>query len=162
MIEAIKEALEKTTPGPWSEGVKQVSEPQENYREIRAGKGFFGDKKKHQGFGITGLISPADAHLIANTPTYIRYLLDELEKAQKEITRLNGKVDYKSTIVGYSVELIEDLEKENAAMKEALEWYGDMEHYTVLPGAQLTGTEKDMGYRARKVLSTLTKEAPNE
>lgn len=88
MIEQIKEALEKATPGTWSEGVKQVSEPQENYREILAGKGFFGDKKKHQGFGITGLISPADAHLIANTPTYIRYLLDELEKAQKHVQEL--------------------------------------------------------------------------
>jgi len=149
MINEIKEALEKATSGEW---IKDKAKHRDEYGIMSPAAGW-----------LLGTISKMeDAHLIANTPTYIRYLLDELEKAQEEITRLNGKVDYKSTIVGYSVELIEDLEKENAAMKEALEWYGDMEHYTVLPGAQLTGTEKDMGYRARKVLSTLTKEAPNE
>lgn len=120
MIEEIKEAMKKVHKHGWSnfnnvscEEDKFVAE-YDNLRECQGGL-----------IAISETVEGAT--LIANTPTYIRYLLDELDnsqkdldKAQEEIKKLHGKVHYKSKIVGNSFELIEELEKDNTAMKEAI------------------------------------------
>jgi hypothetical protein len=177
MLEQIKEALEEATPGPWEVTDTGNLYITKNYRY---------ENGKHIAHWIAEIDSDdenerqhEDAHLIANTPTYIRYLLDELEKADKEIAkyhklhddgynemrimqeeidRLKGKVDYKSTIIGYSVELIEDLEKGHAAMKEALEWYADDGTYTIPHIGCSAKVMSDKGERARTALSNLSKE----
>lgn len=84
MIGQIKEALEKATPGPWTSdplingyGVKSGSYINQ-IALITEGSGFNRDRDKARN----------NANLIANTPTYIRYLLDELEKANEEIEHL--------------------------------------------------------------------------
>ncbi|MGO4181835.1 hypothetical protein AB4Z17_11685 [Paenibacillus sp. TAF43_2] len=74
MIEQIKEALEKATPGPWK------------YQ-----KGFYGSNHLVYEIDTDILICTAKTHakteenmqLIAQFPTYIRYLLDELEKERR-------------------------------------------------------------------------------
>lgn len=77
MIEQIKEALEKATPGPWSM----------NDMDMEYSNEVFINPTGWEYVEIAGGMRLADAHLIANTPTYIRYLLEELEKADKEIAK---------------------------------------------------------------------------
>lgn len=71
MINEIKEALEKATPGIWchyqsNKSVVVGSKDSElNLQTIASGVSF------------------NDGHLIANAPTYLRYLIDELELPQQ-------------------------------------------------------------------------------
>lgn len=57
---------------------------------------------------------------------------------------------------------LEELKRENAAMKEALEWYASESIYNDAESAKNSSAFIDQGYTARFVLSTLSKEQPNE
>lgn len=84
MIEEIKEALEKATPGLWmvkGNEVWTVKTDRDDYHTLIA------KKSRHIGF-------ENDLNIIANTPTYIRYLLDKLEKAKKPRTIDEWHEDY--------------------------------------------------------------------
>jgi len=74
MIEQIKEALEKATSGNW------IVQPGDSYDAVYS-------SQKTRLTVVAGRVDHNDAYLLANTPTYIRYLLDELEKVQKEIEK---------------------------------------------------------------------------
>lgn len=74
-------------------------------------------KKSLDSFDRKGYV-PEDMRL--NCENWLRYLIGEVE-------RLNGKVTYKSTIVGYSVELIEDLEKKVEELQRELAKYREEE-----------------------------------
>lgn len=58
----------RQTPGPWR--LTQVHTPEDDYGNwyfrINAGKGFHDDDQ--QGFELTGIINPKDAHIAAAAP----------------------------------------------------------------------------------------------
>jgi hypothetical protein len=81
--EQIKEALEKITPGKWTEYMMtNLDNLEENYRAIEAGRGYFDDEPK-KGFGIRGYISPNDSYLIANAPEWLRWQNERIEELEK-------------------------------------------------------------------------------
>lgn len=145
MINEIKEALEKATPGQW------IAEEHgwDNPAVLLA---YEGDKVTQQiaEFGFKN--ETADAHLIASTPTYIRYLLDELEKANKEVEFWKQAAE---TQKYNNLAIL----REHTAMKEALEWYADHENHATQFGAfGLQAPPEvlaDQGNRATEALSTL-------
>ena len=77
-IEQIKEALSKATPGPWSKEGCELWHRGESY----------GGDSPHAYIGDLKMMQDRNAHLIAQAPTWLAYLIDELEKAQKEIHQM--------------------------------------------------------------------------
>lgn len=178
MIEQIKEELEKATPGPWK------------YQT-----GFYGSNHLVYEIETDNLVCTAKTHfktvenmkLIANTPTYIRYLLDELdtvkeywmqerelangqkeflrnelEKAQKEVEWWKSEFREQEETIATVASESHILITEHTAMKEALEWYEDGENYSRTEDDYRIGYPPeimfDKGIKAREVLATLTKE----
>lgn len=60
----------------WTQYAKVIrgERTDENYREIKAGKGFFDEKNPDGNFMITGYISPSDAKLMAAAPDLLEAL----------------------------------------------------------------------------------------
>jgi hypothetical protein len=93
MIEQIKQALEKATPGPWV---------------ISPDKCINGLIDIHARYGLTAQTDHMDnAHLIANTPTWLRYLIGEVERLQYERGLLK-------------LTLHTEIQKENKELQKAL------------------------------------------
>lgn len=86
MIEQIKEALEKATPGPWV-----YEETSWEHDEISDANG--------KTVVLIAHYLQENADLIANTPTYLRYLLDELEKETKVNENLIDRLDQSDRLV---------------------------------------------------------------
>ena len=149
MIDA-REALEAATAGPW----------------FRDGEGVCDGN--NDGIAIEVMFRE-DLHLIVNAPAYIKVLLDGLKEQQREIDKLQS--DFKA-LKETDAEILQAYTKivnenhtsrtEHAAMKEALEWYGDEGNYKskILDGywAPQNPLDQDEGNRARAILFSLTKE----
>ncbi|MGG1638277.1 hypothetical protein [Paenibacillus sp. NRS-1760] len=173
MINQIKEALEKATPGQW------IAE-EHGWDNPALLLSYEGDKVSQQiaEFGFQN--ESADAHLIANAPTWLRYLLDVLEKANNVIVDQNGHIeglkvakeieienhtqscfDYQDQIIKKDNEMA-ILRNEHTAMKEALKWYADEKNHkenVVDQWEPVIPIAKDEGKKARAVLASLTMEA---
>lgn len=91
-LEDIKKALEAATPGPWN--VQKLMHEEDGYEQfISAIRINAGDRC------VTSMdwSCPLEenAHLIANAPEWLRYLLKQIEQQQREIERLNGLLKVK-------------------------------------------------------------------
>jgi hypothetical protein len=122
MINQIKAALEKATPGPWSFAVFEDS------RHVVYDNTYF---NRHIAEIVRGGVENEqreedNAHLIAQSPTYLRYLLDELEKAQKEIDMVidQSARELEAANRNWNEKGAENrlIRTEHTTMKEALDW----------------------------------------
>lgn len=89
------------TPSPWrldDASADLAGLIKEDYHTIDAGKGFY-DTSNTSGFGLTGLLSPADARLIAAAPELVELLagvrddlcqISESPYIQKQIERIDA------------------------------------------------------------------------
>jgi len=110
-IAEIRETLEKATPGPW----KWV-DPGGLERKKLVGEW------EIMNFGIGGMYDQVagsepdedDAHLIANATEWLRFLLDELERLEREYA------EERAAHNAHVTELCE-LEKENRKLREDIE-----------------------------------------
>lgn len=146
MINEIKEALEKATAGPWT------SDPLINGYGVKSGNYINQIALITEGIGLNRDRDKArnNANLIANTPTYIRYLLDELEKVQRGF-------EFALNSHRYVEGELEKAQKENAAMKQALQKIG-----AVIVNDADRPIFYDVVRSANDTLFTLTKEQTNE
>ncbi|MGM0882547.1 MAG: hypothetical protein ACQEXQ_16090 [Bacillota bacterium] len=153
MIEQIKDALSKVHKDGWS-NFNDVS--CEDYAFVAE----YDALRETQGGLIATCETVEDATFIANTPTYIRYLLDELEKAK---IALYTHESYDRTVSEMHIEN-EQLRTEHTAMKEALEFYAAESTYDIdhLSKHGFMIIDRDDGEKARNALSTLKKEGPTE
>lgn len=86
-IKEIKEALEKATPGPW-----KWIDPGGLERKKLVGEW------EIMNFGIGGVYDQVagsepdedDAHLIANAPEWLAYLIGEVERSQVDKSKMHG------------------------------------------------------------------------
>ncbi|MDQ0062344.1 hypothetical protein [Paenibacillus harenae] len=164
-IAEIKEALSKATQGKWDgDGGVLIESYNAEGKFIKNIAATFGS------YNLNNFNHEADAHLIGNAPTYISYLLDELEKAKKSNNNMwecpdcgfaydachvdvdaNGLETGENTCPLCAEEALtkenERLLSEHTAMKEALEEiaYDGRSNLTLLGGV----------IHARKVLSSL-------
>lgn len=106
MIEEIKEALEKATAGPWADNVFEPYTTVYSYDHLTEEPDGIIARCEHE----------EDAHLISNAPHYLRYLLDELEKAK---IALYTHESYDRTVCEMHIEN-ERLRTEHNAMKNYL------------------------------------------
>lgn len=121
MINQIKEALEKAEDGPWYVEKNEVWTTRED----------------HEGYkiqickAVPCTMAQKNLHLIANTPTYLRYLLDELEKADTEIAKYHKLHDdgYNEIRI-----LTEQYEKAKASV---FMWSGDRDKWKAEAEKQL-------------------------
>lgn len=113
--ELIREALEKATPGPWSKEGCELWHRGESY----------GGNSPHTYIGDLKMMHEVNTHLIANAPTWLKYLLEENERLK---IALHTRNSYEKTVTEMQ-EDIEQLNVENAAIREALEWYADESNY---------------------------------
>ncbi|OMF38802.1 hypothetical protein BK133_00950 [Paenibacillus sp. FSL H8-0548] len=148
MINEIKEALEKATQGEWwhyQTNNSVVVDPKDPIFIRRT---------------VASELSFDDAKFVANTPTYIRYLLDELEKANKENERLKHESQASKDNLIFGTGLmraeVKKLRAEHIAMKVVLEFYAsNWNHDVQLEDAGVTSIQRDNGKLARQCLSTL-------
>lgn len=111
-IAEIREALEKATPGPWNVEGKEIWK--------RAGW-YFGDNLHVY---ICDADNPANAHLIANAPEWLRFLLDELERVNRERDQLiEGLRKLAKTNAENISEIREWKAKQNDPEVIDLDWY---------------------------------------
>lgn len=152
MINEIKEALEKATPGPWEhtdDAVRVGFELPCQYicQMYESDVGKDSDVLEDTDFENR----EANVHLIANTPTYIRYLLDELEKANKEVELRENKYQtmFREMLPvaqqrdKYYAEL-EVMRTEHTAMKEALEEIEDESSSEYADLTKINGISQDI------------------
>jgi len=108
-IAEIREALEKATPGPWF----AVKVDSDSYS--------ISNKPGYYGHCITGwgrvLQTKEDAHLIANAPEWLRFLLSELDRAEKELELF----DQRGETIERQLNIIEQLQDENRKLREERE-----------------------------------------
>lgn len=130
-IDEIKQALVKATPGPWwnESGVIHAKHPELWTPEHRAAEHVCTVRSDRE---------DEDAHLIANAPEWLRYLIGEVE-----LLRLNAVTEYAPHDIEQMEELIEIQQQEIERLRKALEWYTD---------ASWTDFEYDNGERARQAL----------
>ena len=87
MIDQIKQALEKSTPGKW-----EVT----NLGDVSITTGYRFEDGRHIATWIADMCEDdrdeeeihADAHLIANATEWLRYLVGEVERLEKEFDEL--------------------------------------------------------------------------
>ena len=100
-IAEIREALEKATPGPWKiDEFGAVTDRKGNLIQWYDGKVVTAQKE--------------DAHLIANAPEWLRFLLSELERLEREYA------EERAAHNAHVTELCE-LEKENRKLRQERE-----------------------------------------
>jgi DNA repair exonuclease SbcCD ATPase subunit len=105
-IQTIRNALQAATPGPW-----EVSRPDRDYNSQRiTGKDDDGDNVPVCDVFLSISANVAnekyvepDAHLIANAPEWLSYLLSELEaaKAEAEKWKEQAKVNHEISLSGF-------------------------------------------------------------
>lgn len=93
----------KFTPGPWLHNKKFELYKKNYYSEIISGKGFF-DTKDKQGFSIAGIMSDADAKLIASVPELLENLIRIIDRIEEN---------------GYHTSFTSAYERAKAAIKKA-------------------------------------------
>jgi len=143
-IAEIREALEKATPGPWAVFVGEgwtEEYPRNTYVQAVWNepdhRGSFGYRVARMA-GVHGK-TMADAHLIANAPEWLRFLLDELERLEQERNM------YKASSEVFYERLKKEAEKREK-MVECLRFYERMAR----------GREaNDGGRRARTLLAEI-------
>lgn len=122
--ELIREALEKATPGPWT------YDPFINGYGVKSGSYINQIALITENSGINRDREQAknNTHLIANAPTWLKYLLDkvELEKAksakwEKAFDNADRQYLKAERQLAETRRLLEQTQRENAAMRETLE-----------------------------------------
>ncbi|GKU76881.1 hypothetical protein [Paenibacillus sp. L3-i20] len=182
----VKEALGKATAGPWKVYRKQ------NENETLIGTAYDHPQLKgpdgivNHAYGVTGefvYIKDENAHLIANSPTWLQALVTELEEAQTEIANkeetnshlhlevnywqdeyqsLKGRFEELDKSADEALDLLKDFsrtiadkDRENEKLRKALRIYADENHYVSTIGSmEITPTSMiDKGQIARMALS---------
>lgn len=144
-IKQIKEALNKSMPSPWI-----IWERSDSIQVVQAQ----GKYSVAEMDGGTWEMWQANAHLIANAPTWLQWAVEEIQ-----FWRSVEKVQARK---------ISTLESEHTAMKEALEWYAYKPNYSSkstdpdYPYQRTPLVYDDGGERARSALSSLKEESENE
>lgn len=173
VMKEAREALEKATPGPWKV-IEQVWEED---------KPFLAERHIVTVYDYPQLKSPDpvvcmshcvyepkqrvyidehDAHLIAQAPTWLSTLLSALEEQQREINAIKLITENERLEKNRAWDKNDRLLEQNAAMKSALEWYGEDGTYAIPHLGCAAMVMSDKGERARTVLSSLSKEESNE
>lgn len=96
-IEAIKARLKAATAGPWHTTPTRTGRLIIDVDTLLADNSFGVSSpniKSHYGLIHGGILFKADADLIANAPTDLRYLLDTLETAEGECARLREALEF--------------------------------------------------------------------
>lgn len=115
--ELIREALEKATPGQWT------YDPFINGYGVKAG-GYSNQVAlitENSGIDRSREQAKNNAHLIANAPTWLKYLLDKVELEKDKSAKWEKAFDNTDRQYLKIEREAAQLRKENAAMREALE-----------------------------------------
>lgn len=81
MIEQIKQALEKATPGPWNKEGTEIWRRGESYESLTFPHVWVAD-----------VVKTENANLIANAPAYLCYLLNKIERKDKALQEVREAV----------------------------------------------------------------------
>jgi len=145
MIEEIKEALEKATLGNW------IVQPGDSYDAV------FSSHKTLLTV-VAGRVNHNDSYLLANTPTWLNYLLSEIDRQHDEfynqvrirdqdIEELNRKIAKDTDVViEYALEkqkLLDELEKEKKVNENLIDRL-DQADRTVLSYATSKGMNEEL------------------
>ncbi|MFD0673951.1 hypothetical protein [Cohnella sp. GCM10027633] len=188
LIETIEKALEAATPGPWITGVctkddiniqGSTSNHMVTLRRRTTVVAFTGPAGDDQ--------SARDAFLIANSPTWLRALLEEnkrlqsvehtlcltigeadkvLQQTREELEQVKAERDelrefWKGVTLDQAKEYIESIQSlrtELSAKDKVLEWYAEQEnHSTEEDDGRPTPISRDNGDKARTILSQYPK-----
>lgn len=136
LIQTVREALSKTTPGPWKvfEHVFEADKPYLSERRI--GTTYDHPQLKGPDSIVTlatcayephqrVFIGENDANLIANTPEWLGQLCDHVEALQTANETLNDYLQHKRERNLELLAKIETQEREIERLREALEWVAD-------------------------------------
>lgn len=93
-----KAMCEAASGGPWRQSHNTVTDDV-NYRNVESKHGYFSKGKKGTGFKLTGYVSPADAHFIAESRQALPYWIAHYEAAQARIVELdNDRMDQRHKV----------------------------------------------------------------
>lgn len=91
MIKEIKESLEKATPAPWNREGNEV---------WRRGTGYNTSEDGH--VWICDSFNIDNAHLIANAPEWLRYLIGEVERLERALEQIaNQETQQRNYSIGF-------------------------------------------------------------
>jgi len=150
-LDEIKKALQAATPGPWE--VVDIG-------GIEIARDYKYKDGKHSAYWIAEMYQDedmdedqvyADAHLIANSPEWLGFLLDELERLEREYAEEraahNAHVTELCELGKENRKLLEERDK----LIEVLRWYAATENWRL----SLTHMLNDRGKRARDILKSI-------
>ncbi|MEJ3717076.1 hypothetical protein WGM54_03550 [Paenibacillus polymyxa] len=141
-IQEIRTALAEATPGPWAIGAPSPS------GAINIGA---------KGLLVAQCAKKEQAHLIANAPTYISYLLQQIDQVDEIRESLDVLKQQMIEIRNYTAKLKKQIEIKDKALK----WYATIENYeignfTVDQNGELdeweSRVQQDAGEKARTAL----------
>jgi DNA repair exonuclease SbcCD ATPase subunit len=119
-ISEIREALERATPGPW-----EVT----NLGDVHITKDYRMVDGRHIAMWIADMCEDretvdqifADAHLIANAPKWLRYLLQQIEQQQAEIEAMRLSRDFEIKESNKAKHLLQQYREEYERLRGELE-----------------------------------------
>lgn len=158
-IAEIREALENATPGPWKvkKGERWTEDyPRETY--IQA----VWDKPDHRGCvgyrvakmsGVHGK-TMRDAHLIANAPEWLRFLLELFDEAKKDAEFWKNEYEKGVKRVAFLGDSFERLRQERDKLIEGLKFYANEDNWRSTRFV-VGRAEADSGQTAQAILDEI-------
>lgn len=103
LIQEVRAALQAATPGPWKDNGNEVV------------------SERNERVGIGGFLTEEDNNLAANSPAWLKQLIERVEEQEWEMSVSADQQQYEVNMLNSR---IETAEKKNEAAKSMLESYG--------------------------------------
>ena len=153
-IAEIREALEKATPGPWTKFENRIYGKAQPAVEPIICEFYEEETTRDRN----------NAHLIANAPEWLRFLLELFDEAKKDAEFWKNEYEKGVKHVAFLGDSFEWLRQERDKLIECLRWYGDRETYDGnvewdddgnIIRAEWPPINVDNGQRARDILKEI-------